>query len=107
MMEGMEQPIPPTLLFAVRAALRPRGPLDAVRVVALGGLAATQVLDRLAPEVRGALSEHDNPVVRRREALHHVACALDELIQQGLAKRGRAQLKNAMVDVYRLRLRGG
>jgi len=76
-------------------------------MLALGGLAATQVLDRLPDEIRRDLSDQDNPVVRRRAALHQVACALDELIQQGLAVRGRAQLKNAMVDVYRLKLRPG
>lgn len=77
---------------------------DLPRRVLVGGLAVTQVFDRLpAEEQAGLLGSQDNEVLARREALDELTFALDELVQEGRVRRKRARMKSALVDVYRRR----
>ncbi len=85
----------------VLSVLRGGGLGERVRRLLIGGLSASQVLDRLPRELVASLSQETNLVLARREALHAVTLSLDELVQQGRARRRRARLANSLVDVYR------
>ncbi len=77
---------------------------DLPRRLMVGGLAVTQVLERLPPELQTRLlGGQANPTLARREALDELTFALDELVQEGRIRRGRARMKSALVDVYRRR----
>ena len=78
------------LQAAVEIALRPKDWGERLRMLLAGGLAPSQVLERLP-----------NPILARRAAIEAVTRALTALVREGKAKRRRAQLKNALVDVYR------
>lgn len=94
--------MPPTLTDAITDALRPSGLAERARVALTGGLTPLQILSRLPPDLQASLSDNPNETLARREAVHAVTCALDALIEAGRARRRRLQLKNALVDVYRL-----
>lgn len=85
----------------VLSVLRGGGLGERVRRLLIGGLSASQVLDRLPSELVASLSQETNPVLARREAVRAVTFSLDELVQRGQAQRGRARLANSLVDVYR------
>lgn len=86
----------------VAAALRPQTLAEALRLRLSGGLTAAQVLERLPDATqRALLGAEPNPTLARRAALAEVALALDTLVQVGRARRARAQMKSALVDVYR------
>jgi hypothetical protein len=87
---------------AVYAALT--RPEDLPRRLLVGGLAVTQVLERLPAELqRGLLGGQPNEVLARRQALEELTFALDDLVQEGRVRRKRARMKSALVDVYRRR----
>lgn len=94
--------MPPTLTEALLQALQPQGLAERVRQSLTGGLTPLQLLTRLPPDLQASLSHNPNDTLARREAIFAITCALDELIVAGRARRRRLQLKNALVDVYRL-----
>ena len=81
-------------------ALRGGTVRERLRRRAVGGLSASQVLERLAP---GTVPLEGNPVIARREAVQVVLRVLDELVQEGRVERRRSRLGNSLVDVYRRR----
>jgi hypothetical protein len=90
------------LQAAVAAALKPRDLGERLRLMLVGGLAPSQVLERLpAPLQESLYGGETNPILARRAAIEAVTRALGELVRAGRARRRRAQLKNALVDVYR------
>lgn len=77
---------------------------DLPRRLLVGGLAVTQVFERLEPRLQTRLlGDEDNEVLARRAALEELTFALDELVQEGRVQRKRARMKSALVDVYRRR----
>ena len=90
------------LQAAVEIALKPKDLGERLRMLLAGGLAPSQVLERLPePVQQGLYGTEPNPILARRAAIEAVTRALGELVRAGRAKRRRAQLKNALVDVYR------
>lgn len=90
------------LQAAVASALKPRDLGERLRMLLVGGIAPSQVLERLPEPIRqGLYGDEPNPILARRAAIEAVTRALGELVREGRAKRRRAQLKNALVDVYR------
>ena len=82
-------------------ALRGGAVRERLRRRAVGGLSASQVLERL-PSGTVPVQE-GNPVIARREAVQGVLRVLDELVQEGRVERRRSRLGNSLVDVYRRR----
>lgn len=90
------------LQAAVEIALRPKDWGERLRMLLAGGLAPSQVLERLPEAIQqGLYGDEPNPILARRAAIEAVTRALTALVREGKAKRRRAQLKNALVDVYR------
>jgi hypothetical protein len=93
--------VTPLLLEAVWNSLRGGTARERIRRRAAGGLTASQVLERLPPELVPS-SEERNPTLARREQVRSVTLVLDALVEEARVERRRARLWSSLVDVYRV-----